>query len=127
VDRRRIELVEPGVPRMPVHHDSHRLDVEATGALVAEVRASSARAAAAALDDLPGSITSICLRDWPDDFPAAIAVQRRAPWDARADAIMFVQDNGSPGSRRDYIGWEILSALPTSCPAATDADSALPA
>src|SRR5262245_56877508 len=56
VDRRRIELVEPGVTPAPIHYESARLDVAATAALVAEVRASVARASAAALDELAGSL-----------------------------------------------------------------------
>jgi hypothetical protein len=95
VDRRRIELVEPGITAAPIHYDSARLDVAATAALVAEVRASVVRSAAAALDELAGAladpIASISLRAWPPDFPADIAVQRRSPWEARADAVMYRQ------------------------------------
>lgn len=36
VDRRRIELVEPGVAAAPIHHESQRLDVAGTSALVAD-------------------------------------------------------------------------------------------
>jgi hypothetical protein len=93
VDRRRIELIEPGVSPAPIHYESSRLDVAATAALVAEARASVARAAAAALDQLagalPASLTSISLRAWPLDFPDDIAAQRRPPYEARADAIMY--------------------------------------
>jgi hypothetical protein len=95
VDRRRIELIEPGVTAAPIHDESHRLDVAATVALVAEVRASVVRATSAALDEiataLPEPIVSISLRDWPPDFPDDIAVQRRAPYEARADAVMYRQ------------------------------------
>jgi hypothetical protein len=42
-DRRRIELVEPGITAAPIHYESHRLDVAATAALVAKARASVAR------------------------------------------------------------------------------------
>jgi hypothetical protein len=95
VDRRRIELIEPGVTAAPIHYESHRLDVAATVALVAEVRASVVRATSAALDEiataLPEPIVSISLRDWPPDFPDDIAVQRRAPYEARADAVMYRQ------------------------------------
>jgi hypothetical protein len=95
VDRRRIKLVEPEVTPAPIHYESHRLDVAATAALVAEVRASVARAASAALDQiaatLPVPITSISLRAWPLDFPDDVAVQRRPPYEARADAIMYRQ------------------------------------
>ena len=33
VDRRRIELIEPGLTAAPIHYESHRLDVAATAAL----------------------------------------------------------------------------------------------
>ena len=93
VDRRRIELVEPGVTAAPIHYESRHLDVAATAALVVQVRASAVRATSAALDDLaaalPEPIVSISLRTWPPDFPDDIAVQRRAPYEARADAIMY--------------------------------------
>ena len=95
VDRRRVELVEPGVTGAPIHYESRRLDVAGTAALVAEVRASVARATSAALDEiaaaLPEPIISISLRTWPLDFPDDIAVQRRVPYEARADAIMYRQ------------------------------------
>jgi hypothetical protein len=95
VDRRRIELVEPGLSSAPIHYESRHLDVGATAALVAQVRASAARATSAALDEIatapPAPIVSISLRDWPPDFPDDIAVQRRAPYEARADAIMYRQ------------------------------------
>jgi hypothetical protein len=95
VDRRRIELVEPGVSPAPIHYESHRLDLAATVALVGEVRASVARAAAAALDELeaalPEPVVSVSLRTWPMDFPDDIAIQRRVPYEARADAIMYRQ------------------------------------
>jgi hypothetical protein len=93
VDRRRIELIEPGLTAAPIHYESRRLDVAATVALVAEVRASVFRATSAALDDiaaaLPEPIASISLRSWPPDFPDDIAVKRRVPYEARADAIMY--------------------------------------
>lgn len=93
VDRRRLELVEPGVTPAPIHYDSARLDVDATAALVAEVRASIVRATTAALDELaaalPGPVTVLCLRTWPADFPEDVAVQRRPPYEARADAIRY--------------------------------------
>jgi hypothetical protein len=108
VDRRRIELVEPGLSAAPIHYESRRLDVAATAALVARVRASVARAASAALDDLAGAlgepIASISLRAWPPDFPTDIAVQCRSPYEARADAIMYRQALSELAHAR---GWEI--------------------
>jgi hypothetical protein len=108
VDRRRIELVEPGVSAAPIHYESARLDVAATAALVATVRASVVRAGTAALDDLAGalpeSIVSISLRLWPPDFPDDIAIQRRSPYEARADAIMY---RALLAGLADERGWEV--------------------
>lgn len=108
VDRRRIELIEPGVTPAPMHYESARLDVAATVELVARVRASAARAASAAFDELasalPERVESISLRTWPADFPADIAVQRRAPYESRADAIMYRQVLAELAQAR---GWEV--------------------
>jgi len=108
VDRRRIELVEPGVTAAPIHYDSARLDVAATAALVAEVRASVARATAAAFDELsrelPRPISSISMRTWPADFPDDIAVQRQVPYESRADAIMYRQVLAELAEAR---GWDV--------------------
>jgi hypothetical protein len=95
VDRRRIELIEPGVPTAPIEHDARPLDDAAAAALVAKVRASVVRSASASLDRLaaalPEPIVSMSLRSWPPDFPADIAGQRRAPYDSRADSVMYRQ------------------------------------
>src|SRR5215831_889832 len=84
VDRRRLELIEPGVPAAPIHNEGRRLDDAAAAVLVAAVRA-----AAASLDELttvlPEPIVSMSLRWWPLDFPDDIAAQRRAPYESRAD------------------------------------------
>ncbi len=108
VDRRRIELVEPGVTAAPIHYESARLDVAATAALVVRARASVARASAAALDqlaaELPGAVETISLRSWPSDFPDDIAVQRRSPYEARADAIMYRQELAELAHER---GWRV--------------------
>jgi len=108
VDRRRIELIEPGLSAAPIHYESRRLDVAATAALVADVRASVVRAASAALDEITAAldlpILSISLRAWPPDFPDDIAIQRRVPYEARADAIMYRQELSELALARD---WEV--------------------
>jgi hypothetical protein len=95
VDRRRIELIEPGMPAAPIEHESKRLDEAAAAALVGKVRASAVRASSASLDELatalPEPIVSMSLSRWPLDFPDDIAVQRRAPYDSRADSVMYRQ------------------------------------
>ena len=44
------------------------------------------------------------MRSWPPDFPDDIAVQRRAPYEARADAIMYRHLLAELARAR---GWEI--------------------
>jgi hypothetical protein len=108
VDRRRLELVEPGVSAAPIHYESRRLDVAAAAALVAEVRASVARATSRAFDELaaaiPAAVVSVSLRRWPPEFPDEIAVQRRSPYEARADAIMYRSELAELAHAR---GWEV--------------------
>ena len=117
VDRRRIELLEPGVPTAPIHHEGgahllHRrsepLDDTALAALVADVRASAVRATSAALDEiataLPQPIISMSLRAWPADFPDDITVQRRVPYESRADSVMYCQVLAELARDR---GWDV--------------------
>jgi hypothetical protein len=117
VDRRRIELIEPGLPTAPIHHEGgahgfHQrpepLDDDALAALVADVRASVVRATSAALDELeralPEPIVSMSVRAWPDDFPEDIAVQRRVPYESRADSVMYCQVLAELARKR---GWDL--------------------
>jgi hypothetical protein len=108
VDRRRIDLIEPGMPMAPIHHEGKSLDDRACAALVAKVRASAVQATSAALDELattlPDPIVSMSLRAWPVYFPEDIAVQRRAPYESRADSVMYLQVLADVARAR---GWEI--------------------
>lgn len=110
VDRRRLELVGPGVPNMPIHHESKSLDVEATEALVAQVRASVVEATAAALEELETELTEpvevLAMRHLPDDFPTDIATQMAVPWEARADAVMYRSVMGEVAASR---GWRVVT------------------
>lgn len=108
VDRRRIELVEPNLTPAPIHYESHRLDVAETAALVAAVRESVVRATRVAFDEieaaLPAPIVAVSLRALPNDFPDDIAVQRRPPYEARADAVMYRRVLSELAAARD---WEV--------------------
>jgi hypothetical protein len=117
VDRRRIELIEPHLPPAPIHHEGgphlmHRgaepLDNDTLGELVAKVRASVVRVASRELDALaaalPEPIVSMSVRGWPEDFPQEIEVQRRVPYESRADSVMYCQILAHLGRER---GWEI--------------------
>jgi hypothetical protein len=108
VDRRRIELIEPGMPTAPIHHEGKPLDDAATAVLVAQARASAVRATSDALDELatavPEPIVSMSLRAWSLDFPEDIAVQRRVPYEARADSVMYRQVLAELARSR---GWDL--------------------
>jgi hypothetical protein len=104
LDRRRVELVEAGLSAAPIHYEGGAyplrrkttpLDDDALARLVSDVRASVVRATSEALDELaaslPDAITSMSVRAWPADFPQAIAVQRRVPYESRADSVMYCQ------------------------------------
>jgi hypothetical protein len=95
VDRRRIELVEAGMPAAPIHHEGKPLDDAGITVLVAKVRTSVTRATSSSLDalaaTLPEPVVSMSLRAWPPDFPDDIAVQRRVPYESRADSVMYRQ------------------------------------
>jgi hypothetical protein len=117
VDRRRIELIEPDLPAAPIHHvggphEMHRsgppVDDATLADLVARVRDSVERATALGLaalaSALPEPIESISLRSWPADFPTDIAVQRRVPFESRADSVMYVQVLAEAAGAR---GWSV--------------------
>lgn len=108
VDRRRIELIEPGMPTAPIHHEGKPLDDAAAAALVAKVRTAAWRATSASLDDLATAVTapivSMSLRAWPVDFPDEIAVLRRPPYEARADSVMYRQVLAACARAR---GWDV--------------------
>jgi hypothetical protein len=93
VDRRRIELVEPGVAAAPIHHEGKGLDDTAAAELLAAVRASVVLATSASLDELAAAlgapVTSFSLRSLPTNLPTDLATLRRVPWEARADAVMY--------------------------------------
>jgi len=117
LDRRRMALVDPGLPAAPVHHVGgphalHRpaqIDDDELASLVARVRASAAQAASAALDELVTGlatpIVSISLAAWPADFPEDIAVQRRVPYESRADSVMYRRVLAESARA---LGWAVL-------------------
>jgi hypothetical protein len=75
--------------------------------LVADVRASVVRTASAALDELGTElhepIVTISLRAWSADFPEGIAVQRRVPYESRADSVMYCKVLAELARERGWI------------------------
>jgi hypothetical protein len=117
VDRRRIELIEPGLPAAPVHHEGGTHDLHGSGrpldddglrALVGTVRASVLRRTAESLDELvgalPAPISSLAVRGWPSDFPEDVATLRRPPYESRADSVMYCQVLTEAAGAR---GWDV--------------------
>ncbi len=95
VDRRRIELIEPGVPTAPIHHEGgslllHRpaepLDDKALAALVADVRASVSRAASAALEEIATALSE------PITSHVAPSLARRLPRGHRRSAARSLRE-----------------------------------
>jgi hypothetical protein len=110
-------LVAADLPAAPIHyaggaHALHRasapLDDRALARLVADVRASAVRTTSAMLDELalavPGPMVSMSLRGWPADFPHDIAIQRRVPFESRADSVMYCQVLAELAQKR---GWAV--------------------
>lgn len=62
LDRRRVELVEEGLPKLPHHHDAQGLPLEEAEALVNRVRASAERNAELALEDVARTLAGVPVR-----------------------------------------------------------------
>ncbi|MCZ7682841.1 MAG: hypothetical protein M5U28_30200 [Sandaracinaceae bacterium] len=81
LDRRRVELVEAGLPAMPHHHEAQSLPIERAVALVERVAASAGRCAKEALDrlvsELPARVEGVALRARPA-LPDTIAERIRS-------------------------------------------------
>jgi hypothetical protein len=58
VDRRRVELIEPGLPKQPYEHETHGMNTAEAERLVQEVRESAGHCAERALSRLRSSLAS---------------------------------------------------------------------
>jgi hypothetical protein len=108
VDRRRVELVDDGLPKIPHHHEGQKLPLHEAVALVERVRASAERNARARLDELAAEvhaeITGIALRECPP-LPATVA-ERITNYRAMcvADWVMYRQALAGAATER---GWSV--------------------
>lgn len=105
IDRRRIELLEPGLPSMPYHHDAQGLPADQAEALIERVRRSAALCAANALTALPSNVQAIAIRKRPP-LPATVA-ERIASYHAqtRADGVMYRDALAEAAQAR---GWSVV-------------------
>lgn len=107
LDRRRVELVDEGLPKIPHHVEAQRLPLDRAVALVERVRASAERNAVLCLDTLPAKfeISGIALRRCPA-LPATIA-ERITNYKARnnADWVMYREALAAAAEAR---GWRVF-------------------
>jgi len=97
VDRRRIALIEPGVPSQPYHHDAVGMPLPEAEKLVAGIRASVMRTALASLSELRDelqamyAIVAMTLRNPPLSYVPVTVAEAHAsyPVMCRADAMMY--------------------------------------
>jgi hypothetical protein len=93
IDRRRVELVDDALPRLPHHHDGHLLPLPQAVELVERVRASARAHATACLEALAAAaaaaIVGIALRTCPP-LPPTVA-ERITDYRAQnvADWVMY--------------------------------------
>jgi hypothetical protein len=108
LDRRRVELVDEDLPKIPHHSEGQALPIEEAVALVERVRVSAERHATLRLESvattLPGRIAGIALRECPR-LPPTIAERIM---DARArnvaDWVMYRQ---ALAAAAGALGWAV--------------------
>jgi len=97
LERRRLTLIERGLPTMPYHHESLALPVDAANALIARVRGSieacSSGALGALVAELASSYTIVALAIRQPPFPelpeSVTAVRASYPLQCAADGMMY--------------------------------------
>lgn len=108
VDRRRVELVEEGLPRLPHHGKAQRMPVLEGVKLVERVRASADRCARESLDALAGEvpvrIVGIAVRKCPP-MPPTIA-ERISDYRAQCVADTVLSREALMDAARDR-GWKV--------------------
>ena len=97
VDRRRIELIEPGVPSQPYHHETVRMPRPEAEQFVVRVRESVLRTTCACLTELrdelqpPHTIVAMALRIPPLEYVPVTVADAHASYSVmcRADGMMY--------------------------------------
>lgn len=117
LDRRRVPLVEPGLPSLPHHHEAQSLPIERAVALVERVAASAGRCATEALDrlasELPAQVEGVALRARPA-LPDTVE-QRIRSYRAQcvADWVMYREALASAARARGWsVHWYDAKSVP---------------
>lgn len=110
LDRRRVELVDEDLPKIPHHSEGQALPLDEAVALVGRVRVSAERHAKTALDavarTVPGSILGVALRHCPE-LPPTVA-ERIKDYRAQnvADWVMYRQALAAAAEQRRWtVHW----------------------
>ena len=107
LDRRRVELVDASLPKIPHHSEAQRLPIEEAVKLVERVQASAERHAKLVLEatakEIPANILGIALRQCPE-LPPAIA-ERITNYRASnvADWVMYRQAIAAAAEARGWL------------------------
>jgi hypothetical protein len=92
LDRRRVELVDDGLPKIPHHSECQRLPIDEAVKLLERVRASAEKKAVLALDEVAMAvprILGVALRQCPE-LPATVAERIQDYWaQNNADWVMY--------------------------------------
>ncbi len=110
IDRRRVELIEEGLPKLPHHHDAQRLPEPEGVKLVERVRVSADRCAQESLDALanavPIKVVGIAIRKCPP-LPPSIA-ERISDYRAQcvADTVLCREALAEAAQAR---GWKVYT------------------
>jgi hypothetical protein len=113
IDRRRVELIEKGVPSQPYHHETLALGHSEAEQLLRRVKKSIGARTARAFDRLSADlwprhrVASIAIRQPPlDQLPATVAeVHRSYHVTCRADGMLYHSALCDAARRRD---WEVV-------------------
>lgn len=114
IDRRRVVLIEEGLPTQPYHHDTVKMSEDEGEQLVRRIRRSVAASTALAFDRLSADVgpayrvSAIAIRQPPlDELPAKVADAHRDYYVfCRADAMLYHSALVSDARLR---GWNVLS------------------
>ena len=108
LDRRRVELVAPGLPKIPHHCEAQRLPIQEAVALVERVRLSAEHHAQLALDAvaaaLPCPIIGVALRRCPPLPPTVAERIRDYRASNNADWVMYREAIARAAGAR---GWAV--------------------
>lgn len=108
VDRRRVELIDGGLPCLPHHHEAQGLPEEQAVALVERVRESARRRARESLEVLERAVSvkvaSIAIRACPELPPTVIERIRDYRAQCVADTVMYRQAVAEAAAGR---GWAV--------------------